>query len=52
MKRLYTPLETQDTDYCENLGFPRRTTLHPGRSAHDVQGPSLDHATIRRICYS
>jgi methylmalonyl-CoA mutase N-terminal domain/subunit len=22
MKRLYTPLETQDTDYCEDLGFP------------------------------
>jgi methylmalonyl-CoA mutase N-terminal domain/subunit len=22
MKRLYTPLETQDMDYCEDLGFP------------------------------
>src|SRR3989304_9488169 len=22
LKRLYTPLETEDLDYCEDLGFP------------------------------
>ena len=22
LKRVYTPLETQDMDYCEDLGFP------------------------------
>jgi methylmalonyl-CoA mutase N-terminal domain/subunit len=49
MKRLFSPLDMEDTDYCEDLGFPGEFP-YPGSPAYHVPRPALDHAPVCGIC--
>lgn len=52
-QRLYTPLDIEDFDYGEKLGFPGQypISLYTRRAAYNVPRPPVDYARLRRFCH-
>ena len=51
IKRLYTPIDLEESDYEQRSGFSGGISLHKGYPPNHASWKIMDHAHVRRFWY-